>query len=497
MRGLCVALLFALPLTAAELRYVGLTPSGARIEARLVPEGPQCCRVLLIGGLNGADETSRVVSAELRDFEATPRSRRAFRLIAIPVANPDRSKLQFPPLGVAYRENAESHALWRWIAMQGVDQVLIVGENDFGLAQALSENGVSGLGRIPARRVAAKPGVLQSLRTKITPSEVNQELYRRRSRTARQFAEQLALVYGKDFDQPAYIPGMALIGQLRLRRYAQVEKLAEPYASGARDSLGSRPSSLVLAGHLVFAELAERTRDPRYLALVRRAADLGFTPAGEMKESMPFHDEMSDSVFMGTAILARAGKLTGERKYFDMAARHLEFMDKLVLRPDGLYRHSPLTDAAWGRGNAFPALGLALVLSDFPKDHPARLRIAVSFGRLMTAFAKFQDADGLWRQVIDEPASYAETSATAMIGFAMQRGIRRGWLDLAYQRRVDRAWRAVLSRVSQDGVILDVCESTNKQRTLKDYLNRAAIFDRDARGGGMALLFATEMANLQ
>jgi hypothetical protein len=45
--------------------------------------------------------------------------------------------------------------------------------------------------------------------------------------------------------------------------------------------------------------------------------------------------------------------------------------------------------------------------------------------------------------------------------------------------------------------LLDVCESTNKQRTLVDYLNRAAILDRDPRGGGMALIFATEMANLK
>ena len=47
------------------------------------------------------------------------------------------------------------------------------------------------------------------------------------------------------------------------------------------------------------------------------------------------------------------------------------------------------------------------------------------------------------------------------------------------------------------GVLLDVCESTNKQRTQQDYLHRAAILDRDPRGGGMALIFATEMAGLK
>jgi unsaturated rhamnogalacturonyl hydrolase len=258
---------------------------------------------------------------------------------------------------------------------------------------------------------------------------------------------------------------------------------------------------LTLAGHLVFAELAERG-DPqdakRYAALVRKAADLGFSPSGEMLASMPFHDEMSDSVFMAMPLVVHAGKLTGERKYFDLAARHFAFMQKLVLRDDGLYRHSPLTEAAWGRGNAFPALGLALALSDFPKDHPAYPHLMAEFQRHMFLLAHFQnDQDGMWREVIDQPGSYEETSATAMIGLAMERGIRRGWLDPAmYQPRVDRAWRAVLTRVGKGGQLVDVCESTNKQKTLEDYLHRAAILGPDPRGGAMAMLFATEMADL-
>ena len=228
-----------------------------------------------------------------------------------------------------------------------------------------------------------------------------------------------------------------------------MEKLAAPYVDGTKDPLGARPSSLNLAGHLVFAELAQRTKNPRYIEMVRKAADLGFTETGEMKEAMPFHDEMSDSVFMGTSILVKAGKLTGERKYFDMAARHLAFMQKLDLRADGLYRHSPLTDAAWARGNAFPAMGLALALSDFPKDHPEYSRILLAYQQLMAALARFQDEDGTWHEVIDEPGSYREFSATAMIGFAMLRGMQNGWLTpKAYQSRVDKAWRAVQARVS-------------------------------------------------
>jgi len=117
---------------------------------------------------------------------------------------------------------------------------------------------------------------------------------------------------------------------------------------------------------------------------------------------------------------------------------------------------------------------------------------------LMAALARFQDEDGTWHEVVDEPASYREFSSTAMIGFSIVRGIRNGWLDRgAYQPRLDKAWRAVLARIGPEGVLLDVCESTNKQNTLADYVWRAAILDKDPRGGGMALLFATEMAGLQ
>jgi rhamnogalacturonyl hydrolase YesR len=218
---------------------------------------------------------------------------------------------------------------------------------------------------------------------------------------------------------------------------------------------------------------------------VRRAGDRG----------LEFHNEMSDAVFMSCPILAKAGKLTGEAKYFDMALEHFRFIEKLCRRPDKLYRHSPLNDAAWGRGNAFPALGLALTLSDLPPNHPAFAEMRTAFVRLIEALAPHQDIDGMWRQVIDHPGAYPEFSATAMIGRAMAIGIRHGWLDRrTYQPKLDAAWRGVLARTGPDGVLFDVCESTGKQKTLADYLKRVAIHDRDPRGGGMAMLFALEMA---
>jgi rhamnogalacturonyl hydrolase YesR len=173
-------------------------------------------------------------------------------------------------------------------------------------------------------------------------------------------------------------------------------------------------------------------------------------------------------------------------------------MQQIVLRPDGLYRHQASADAAWGRGNGFPALGLALTLSDFPRDHPAYPRLLASFQGHMKALASFQDENGMWRNVIDRPGAYPEYSATAMIATAMLRGIRNGWLERrTYQPLVDRAWRAILARTGADGRLVDVCESTGTRGlTDDDYLRRAAVLGRDDRGGGMAMFFATELAGL-
>src|SRR5204863_2736308 len=128
---------------------------------------------------------------------------------------------------------------------------------------------------------------------------------RRRSRTPRQLADELPQIYGHDLYQITYIQALPLLARIRLGDTADVVRLAEPYASGSKDSL-VRPNSLVMAGHLVFGELAARTGDQRYVELVRKAAAFGFAETGEMKEAMPFHGEMSDSVFMDFSILAKA-----------------------------------------------------------------------------------------------------------------------------------------------------------------------------------------------
>jgi rhamnogalacturonyl hydrolase YesR len=199
-------------------------------------------------------------------------------------------------------------------------------------------------------------------------------------------------------------------------------------------------------------------------------------------------------MFMGGPILAQVGQLTGETKYFNACAQHLRFMRRMGLFRDGVYGHSLLDSTAWGRGNGFPAIGVAMCLDAFPTNHPARAELLETFQRQMAALARRQDPTGAWHQVIDCPESYREFTATCMIAYAMIRGVSEGWLDAdTYSPIIDKAWYAIRTRIGKDGTLVDVCTGTGKQTSLREYYDRPAILGRDDRGGAMALLIANEI----
>tara|TARA_B100000470_G_scaffold210390_1_gene188485 strand:- start:71 stop:400 length:330 start_codon:yes stop_codon:yes gene_type:complete len=102
----------------------------------------------------------------------------------------------------------------------------------------------------------------------------------------------------------------------------------------------------------------------------------------------------------------------------------------------------------------------------------------------------------MWTQLLDFPGTYQELSATCMIGYALARGIRKGWLNDSFRDPVEKAWHATNRRISNNGDLVDVCTGTGFQANQSDYLYRAAEYGYDDRGGSMAIWFAIEMEKL-
>lgn len=310
----------------------------------------------------------------------------------------------------------------------------------------------------------------------------------RLERTSQQLIDALLGHYGKKFGG-SYVEGLSVMVRLGERGVGEAMPVIRP---GLFQPAKLRGGSQV-AGRLLFAELAPTMPEAKELTLA--AAELGFDDREQPLSAFPYHNEMSDAIFMAGPLLAKAGALTGERRFFDQAIRQVRFIQDLCLREDGLYRHSPLDESAWGRGNGFPALGLSMILEELPADHPDREFAELSFGDHLAALKPYQDEDGMWHQVIDHPESYPEFTCTCMISTAVLKGIRLRIIDASeWDEALDKSWRAIRMRVSLDGRDVNgACTGTGKQKNLEAYLKRKEIHGFDSRGGSMALLFASEL----
>ncbi len=97
----------------------------------------------------------------------------------------------------------------------------------------------------------------------------------------------------------------------------------------------------------------------------------------------------------------------------------------------------------------------------------------VEYRKMMTALLKYQASDGMWRQLIDHPEAWPETSSTGMFTFAMVTGVKNGWLDKkTYAPAARKAWLALLTYMEPNGDIRNVCEGTGKNNDYQYYIDR-------------------------
>ena len=96
------------------------------------------------------------------------------------------------------------------------------------------------------------------------------------------------------------------------------------------------------------------------------------------------------------------------------------------------------------------------------------------YKKMMAAVLKYQGDDGLWRQLIDHPEAWPETSGTGMFAFAMVTGVKNGWLDeKTYGPAARKAWLGLVLHLDAKANVDEVCEGTGKGYSVPYYLNRA------------------------
>jgi len=147
-------------------------------------------------------------------------------------------------------------------------------------------------------------------------------------------------------------------------------------------------------------------------------------------------------------------RITGRDRYSEVALEQFEELHRLLYCKEmGLWHHGlaagGLTPSFWARGMAFSFLGILQVLELTDRNDRRFGEVQGILKKMARRIRALQDGSGFWFWIVDDPASEWESSGTAWVGAAMERGMRLGFLDLSYRECADRAWMAVQSRVWQ------------------------------------------------
>ena len=177
-----------------------------------------------------------------------------------------------------------------------------------------------------------------------------------------------------------------------------------------------------------------------------------------------------DALFMAPPALVKLSVTTGDKRYMEESDKlyhecynllydkdeHLFARDmNYIIRKDAFDRREANGKKIfWSRGNGWVMGGLALVLSELPKDYKERAFYETLFLEMAEKIASLQQEDGLWRTSLLDPASYpgGEATGTGFFTYALAWGVNNGLLNREkYLPVVKKAWNGLNTLIQPDG----------------------------------------------
>ena len=211
----------------------------------------------------------------------------------------------------------------------------------------------------------------------------------------------------------------------------------------------------------------------------------------------------ADDLYMSCPFLVRWSQYTNAPASLDDATTQIFNMAGYLQDTDGLWfhgffynqygpfnhTHSPIK---WGRANGWAMVATVEVLSAMPTNHPARAPLLDILRRQIAGVEAVQAPSGLWRQVLDHPELWEETSCSAMFAYSIARAVNRGWIDPTNMAIAHKAFVGLCRNVKTNGVVTGTCEGTNIGTNLTYYVDRTQP-DDDLHGRGPVMLAGAEI----
>ncbi len=205
-----------------------------------------------------------------------------------------------------------------------------------------------------------------------------------------------------------------------------------------------------------------------------------------------------DDLYMGGVFLVRWGIYQHDQRLIEDAANNIIHQAALEADADGLWFHGYFVNEKkhapfkWGRGNGWVTVTLVETISALEEKSPLRSQLIAILKNQIEGLKKVQAPDGMWRQVLDKPELWEETSCAAMFTYGIARAVNRGWIDASNMEVARRAFAGIAKNVTADGSVNGTCQGTNIGTDLDFYTNRPRP-DDDLHGRGPVLLAGAEI----
>ena len=208
-----------------------------------------------------------------------------------------------------------------------------------------------------------------------------------------------------------------------------------------------------------------------------------------------------DTLFMTVLFLAKWGKRTHNQAMLHEAEHQFLLMIKyLYEKQTGLFYHawtftekSNFGKVFWCRGNSWytaASMDFLEIMGD-DLDEAVRAIILDTYRAQAKALKNCQAENGLWHTVLDDPASYTETSGSAAMAYGLAKGLHTGILGEEYRATVEKAAAGIVAQIQSDGTVDGVSAGTPVGRDADHY--KTIRIAPMAYGQSLTLMALTEM----
>ncbi len=259
------------------------------------------------------------------------------------------------------------------------------------------------------------------------------------------------------------------------------------------------------APYLTMSYVGEYLQEEKYLAPCREAAKwimerLPRTEEGGFQhitsDSLNDQELWDDTLFMTVLFLANMGRIEGEPAYIEEATHQFLLHAKYLSDPEtGLWYHGwcfhgrhNFARAFWGRGNCWITIAIPEFLQMPEVDAAVREKLRQILLQQVESLVKYQNENGMWHTLIDDPTSYVEASATCGFAYGILSAVRTGLLDKSYAEAAYKALTPVLGYIDEHGVVNQVSYGTPMGRESKDFYKTIPIKPMPY-GQALAILF--------